>query len=70
MEIVETKAQVALDMISGHLLDPCWRIKYRGLTPEQQNTLAVNKIYRDFPRGFKTLPWIIKNTIREIVRKW
>lgn len=70
MKIVETKAQVALDMISGHLLDPCWRIKYGGLTPEQQNTLVVNKIYRDFPRGFKTLPWIIKNTIREIVRKW
>lgn len=70
MDIVETKAQVALDIISGHLLDPCWRIQYSGLTSEQQNTLIINKIYRDFPRGFKTWPWIIKNTIREIVRKW
>lgn len=70
MEIAKTKAQEALDMISGHLIDPCWKLRNTGLTIEQQNTLVVNKIYRDFPRGFRTLPWIIKNTIREIVRKW
>lgn len=70
MVIAETKAQQALNMISDHLIDPCWRLKYTGLTTDQQNTMVVSKIYREFPRGFKTLPWILKNTIKEFIRNW
>ena len=68
--IVNTKAQDALDMISGHLIDPLWHLKYGNLTKEQQNTLIVNRIYKDFPRGFRTLPWILKNAFKEIIKNW
>lgn len=68
--ISETKAQDALDMISGHLVDPYWSMRYTFLTKEQKNTLIVNEIFKQFPRGFRTLPWILKNTVKEIVRNW
>lgn len=68
--IAETQAQDALDMITGHLIDPTWQMKYNHLNKEQQNTLIVNRIYRDFPRGFRTLPWILKNAFKEFIRTW
>lgn len=70
INIANTKAQDALDMISGHLIDPRWHLMHKNLTKEQQNTLIVNRIYKDFPRGFKTLPWILKSFIKEVARKW
>lgn len=68
--IVETKAQDALDMITGHLIDPRWQMQHKNLSKEQQNTLIVNRIYRDFPRGFRTLPWILKNAFKEMIKNW
>ena len=70
VEIVKTNAQDAMDMISAHLIDPRWQLLHKNLTKEQQNTLIVNKIYRDFPRGFRTLPWILKAFIKEVAREW
>lgn len=68
--IAETKAQDALDMVAGHLIDPLWHMKHGKLNKEQQNTLIVNRIYRDFPRGFRTLPWILKNAFKEMIKNW
>lgn len=69
-KISETDAQDALFILSEHLIDPLWREKYKFLTKGQQNTIIINKIYKKFPNGFKTIPWIIKNTLKEIIKNW
>lgn len=69
-EVVETNAQLTLNVISEHLLDPAWNLRHKNLNSKQKNTLLLNQLFKKYPSRIEKFPWMMKQIIKGMVDKW
>lgn len=69
--IVETEPQLALNILSEHLLDPCWQLRHKkGLNDRQRNTILINQLFKKYPSRIEKFPWMVKQIIKSAVEEW